>query len=220
MMGYQTGTLTGIKTWMVERGIRDRIAVWYLFVEKEKQKIGQIFAVIRKETEQKKAVKIAGKQKAEVLAERILDVYGDAVLRLAYTYVHNMSDAEDILQETLIRYLENRPVFENEKHEKAWLFRVAANLSKNKIAYNKIRQADQLEDQLIVQEREDLTFVWDAVKRLPESYREAIHLYYYEGFPTAQIAEILGKKESSVRSDLRRGREKLREVLREEYDFE
>ena len=220
MMGYQTGTLTGIKTWMVERGIRDRIAVWYLFVEKKKQKIGQIFAVIRKETEQKKAVKIAGKQKAEVLAERILDVYGDAVLRLAYTYVHNMSDAEDILQETLIRYLENRPVFENEKHEKAWLFRVAANLSKNKIAYNKIRQADQLEDQLIVQEREELTFVWDAVKRLPESYREAIHLYYYEGFPTAQIAEILGKKESSVRSDLRRGREKLREVLREEYDFE
>lgn len=77
-----------------------------------------------------------------MLAERILDVYGDAVLRLAYTYVHNMSDAEDILQETLIRYLENRPVFENEKHEKAWLFRVAANLSKNKIAYNKIRQAD------------------------------------------------------------------------------
>ena len=220
MMGYQTGTLVNIGTWMVERGIRDRIAVWYLFVEKKKQKIGQIFAVIRKETEQKKAVKIAGKQKAEVLAERILDVYGDAVLRLAYTYVHNMSDAEDILQETLIRYLENRPVFENEKHEKAWLFRVAANLSKNKIAYNKIRQADQLEDQLIVQEREDLTFVWDAVKRLPESYREAIHLYYYEGFPTAQIAEILGKKESSVRSDLRRGREKLREVLREEYDFE
>lgn len=44
-----------------------------------------------------------------VLAERIMDTYGNAVLRLAYTYVHNMSDAEDILQETLIRYLEHRP---------------------------------------------------------------------------------------------------------------
>lgn len=220
MMGYQSGTLVDTGTWMVERGIRDRIAAWYLFVEKEKRKIGQKFSVIRKKTERKETAKIAGKQKAEVLAERIMDVYGDAVLRLAYTYVHNMSDAEDILQETLIRYLENRPVFASENHEKAWLFRVAANLSKNKIAYNKIRQADQLEEQLIAQEREDLTFVWDAVKRLPESYREAIHLYYYEGFPTAQIAEILGKKESSVRSDLRRGREKLREVLREEYDFE
>ena len=42
MMGYQTGTLTGIKTWMVERGIRDRIAVWYLFVEKEETLSNQI----------------------------------------------------------------------------------------------------------------------------------------------------------------------------------
>ena len=216
MMGYQTGTLTGIKTWMVERGIRDRIAVWYLFVEKEKQKIGQIFAVIRKETEQKKAVKIAGKQKAEVLAERILDVYGDAVLRLAYTYVHNMSDAEDILQETLIRYLEKRPVFENEKHEKAWLFRVAANLSKNKIAYNKIRQADQLEDQLITQEREDLTFVWDAVKRLPESYREAIHLYYYEGYNSREIAQILKKPESTIRTYLQKAKKMIRKEIETE----
>ena len=216
MMGYQTGTLTGIKTWMVERGIRDRIAVWYLFVEKEKQKIGQIFAVIRKETEQKKAVKIAGKQKAEVLAERILDVYGDAVLRLAYTYVHNMSDAEDILQETLIRYLENRPVLENEKHEKAWLFRVAANLSKNKIAYNKIRQADQLEDQLIAQEREDLTFVWDAVKRLPESYREAIHLYYYEGYNSREIAQILKKPESTIRTYLQKAKKMIRKEIETE----
>jgi len=88
------------------------------------------------------------------------------------------------------------------------------------LSFLKREKSKQLEDQLIAQEREDLTFVWDAVKRLPESYREAIHLYYYEGFPTAQIAEILGKKESSVRSDLRRGREKLRDVLREEYDFE
>ena len=220
MMGYQTRALPGSGTWMTGRGIRNRITEWYLFVEKKKMQILQKLSMIGKEAESGKTVTIAGKQKTEVLAERIMDTYGNAVLRLAYTYVHNMSDAEDILQETLIRYLEHRPVFAGENHEKAWVFRVAANLSKNKIAYNKIRQADQLEDQLIAQEREDLTFVWDAVKRLPESYREAIHLYYYEGFPTAQIAEILGKKESSVRSDLRRGREKLREVLREEYDFE
>lgn len=220
MMGYQTRALPGSGTWMTESGIRNRITEWYLFVEKKKIQILQKFSMFRKEADLGKTVKIVGKQKMEVLAERIMDTYGNAVLRLAYTYVHNMSDAEDILQETLIRYLEHRLVFADENHEKAWIFRVAANLSKNKIAYNKIRQADQLENQLIVQEREDLTFVWDAVKRLPESYREAIHLHYYEGFSTAQIAEILGKKESSVRSDLRRGREKLREVLREEYDFE
>lgn len=204
----------------VVRWIRDRIDYWYLLMERKKKQVRAKSLTFQKISDQRKTVKIAGKQKTEVLAERILNVYGSAVLRLAYTYVHNMGDAEDILQETLIRFLEHHPVFENENHEKAWIFRVAANLSKNKIAYNKIRQTDQLEDQLIAQEREDLTFVWDAVKRLPENYREAVHLYYYEGFSTAQIAEILGKKDSSVRSDLRRGREKLREVLREEYDFE
>ena len=211
MTGYQKKVLPGIGVWLIEDRIRTGISFLQLF--RERKKINNLLkmSALQKETDRKKT---------KVLAERILNVYGSAVLRLAYTYVHNMGDAEDILQETLIRFLEHHPVFENENHEKAWIFRVAANLSKNKIAYNKIRQTDQLEDQLIAQEREDLTFVWDAVKRLPENYREAVHLYYYEGFSTAQIAEILGKKDSSVRSDLRRGREKLREVLREEYDFE
>ena len=138
-MGYQTRALPGSGTWMMESGIRNRITEWYLFVEKKKIQILQKFSMFRKEADLGKTVKIVGKQKMAVLAERIMDTYGNAVLRLAYTYVHNMSDAEDILQETLISYLEHRPVFAGENHEKAWIFRVAANLSKNKIAYNKIR---------------------------------------------------------------------------------
>lgn len=77
------------------------------------------------------------------------------------------------------------------------------------------RQADQLEETLVAQEREDLSYVWDAVKALPVPYREAIHLYYYEGYSTAQIAQILDQKESTVRSRLKRGREKLRPLLEE-----
>ena len=57
------------------------------------------------------------------------------------------------------------------------------------------------------------------MKRLPASDREVIHLFYYEGFSTAEIAGILGQKESTVRSRLMRGREKLRRVLKEAYDF-
>lgn len=77
------------------------------------------------------------------------------------------------------------------------------------------RQADQLEETLVAQEREDLSYVWDAVKALPVPYRETIHLYYYEGYSTAQIAQILDQKESTVRSRLKRGREKLRPLLEE-----
>ena len=152
-------------------------------------------------------------------AERLLDQYGNSVLRLAYSYLHNMSDAEEILQETLIRYLQTAPEFENSAHEKAWLMKVAANLSKNRIDYNQRRATDELKEELLAQDQEDLSFVWEAVKALPEQYRETIHLFYYEGYSTAQIARILTRKESSVRSDLRRGREKLKQVLKEAYDF-
>ena len=69
-------------------------------------------------------------------------------------------------------------------------------------------------------EREDLSFVWEAVKALPVPYQEVIHRFYYVGYFTAQIAKILHRKESTVRSNLRYGRIKLREFLREEYGFE
>ena len=152
--------------------------------------------------------------------EDALGRYGDSILRLAYSYLHNMSDAEDILQETLIKYMEADRKFESDVHKKAWLLRVAANLSKNKIDYNRIRQTDELEDTLVMEEREDLSFVWDAVKKLPEKYCEVIHLFYYEGYQTKEISKILSRNESSVRSDLKRGRERLKDVLREAYDFE
>lgn len=153
-------------------------------------------------------------------AARVLDSYGNAILRLAYTYMHSMSDAEDILQETLIRYLTKAPRFESAEHEKAWLLRVAANLSKNRLEYERIRRTDELEEELAAEEREDLSFVWEAVKSLPVKQREAVHLFYHEGCSTAQIAKILARNESSVRSDLRRGRERLKAILKEEYDYD
>ena len=153
-------------------------------------------------------------------AERMLTDYGGSVLRLAYSYLHNMSDAEEVLQDTLVQFLKTAPALDGPEHEKAWLLRVAANLSKNRLDYNKVRLTDELNEELVAEEREDLSFVWEAVKALPAQYRAAIHLFYYEGYSTRQIGEILGKKETTVRSDLHRGREKLKELLKGAYDFE
>lgn len=161
----------------------------------------------------------AGRASVNEQAARLLDKYGNHVLRLAYSYLHNMSDAEDILQDTLMQFLKAAPVLESPEHEKAWLLRVAANLSKNRIDYNRLRTSDELNEELAAEEREDLSFVWEAVKSLPVQYREVVHLFYHEGYGAAQIAKILGRKESTVRSDLRRGREKLKDVLKEAYDF-
>lgn len=153
-------------------------------------------------------------------AEQILSSYGNTILRYAYTYLHNMSGAEEVLQDTLIQFLKTAPTFANEQHKKAWLLRVAGNLSKNRISYNAIRQTDELREELVSESREDLSFVWDGVKALPEKYREAIHLFYYEGYSTKQIADILQKNETTVRSLLHRGRDRLKGILKEAYDFE
>ena len=146
--------------------------------------------------------------------------YEKSIYKLAYSYLNNSSDAEDILQETLIKYLEKMPYLQDENHEKAWLLRVAANLSLNRIKYNKVRETSELSEELVQDGRNDLSYVWEAVRKLPLNYRDAIHLYYLEGYATKEIAYILKRNESTIRSDLKRGREQLKDILKEEYGME
>jgi len=152
-------------------------------------------------------------------AEKYMKQYGNLILRFAYSYVHNKADAEEVLQETLIKVLDADPVFENETHEKAYILRAASNIAKNRIISNRRHESDELNEELAAEEREDLSFVWEAVKSLPEVQREVIHLFYQEGLQTVEISEVLGRNESTIRSDLRRARESLKRILKEEYDF-
>ncbi len=198
--------------------------LWECFSFKKLMNLLLCFVLYGEAPESRK--KAASREKALPSAQisqqagRIMTDYGNNVLRLAYSYLHNMSDAEDVLQDTLIQFIKKQPRFETVNHEKAWVLRVAINISKNKITYNKIRKTDELSDTLAANETEDLSFVWDAVKLLPSKYREVVHLFYYEGYSTAQIASLLSKKEATVRSLLLRARIKLKEVLKEVYDFE
>lgn len=164
--------------------------------------------------------KTNSRERINYQAERMLSEYGNAVLRLAYSYLHNTADAEEVLQDALVQFLRTAPVLNTKEHEKAWFLHVASNLSKNRIKYNAIRQTDELMEELVAENRDDLSFVWEAVKALPDKYREVVHLFYHEGYQTAQIAQILRMKEATVRSNLSRGREKLKTVLKEAYDFE
>ena len=165
-------------------------------------------------------------EQIEKEAEEIIDLHGNAILRLALSYLHNKEDAEDILQETLIKFVTVRPNFESEAHRKAWLMRVASNLAKNRIDYNKVRDTMELNEEIAGEVQEDLDHgeeykaIWDAVRSLPVHQREAIHLFYQEGYSTSEIAEITGRREATVRSDLKRARDKLKELLKEADDFE
>jgi RNA polymerase sigma-70 factor (ECF subfamily) len=159
------------------------------------------------------------KADTEAVAAHLLETWGNSMFRLAYSYLHSRADAEEVVQDTLIRYMRTQPVFQSPEHEKAWCLRVSANVAKNRIRYNRIRQTDELKETLVAEEREDLAFVWDAVRELPEKYREAVHLFYHEGYSTAEIAKILGRNEATVRSQLARAREQLKTILKEGYDF-
>lgn len=157
---------------------------------------------------------------ARKLAQQVLEQYGDNILRLAYSYVRNLADAQDVLQETLLQVMRSHPTFENEQHKKGWLFRVAISKAQNHLRQASRHATDELNENLIAENKEDLSYVWTAVASLPDKYRVVIHLFYYEGFSTAEISEITNQKDSTVRSILFRGRQLLKEQLKEAYDFD
>ncbi|MDO5516342.1 MAG: sigma-70 family RNA polymerase sigma factor [Clostridium sp.] len=157
--------------------------------------------------------------RTDEIIEQDLDCYGDMLLRLAYSYMKNMHDAEDILQDVFVQLMKNIDIFESSEHKKSWLITVTRNLCKNKLKSSWFKKRDELVE-LPYYDNYKNDDVLDAVMKLPLKYREVIHLFYYEDYTTAQIAGIINKKESTVRSLLHRGRNILKDVLKEGYDFE
>ena len=148
-------------------------------------------------------------------AEAAVRKYGDSLMRIAYTYTRNMEDAQDMVQEAFIKYLTKAPEFLSSEHEKAWLIRITINICKNHLASSYIKGRAELDENLSVCD-EHSTLI-DAVDSLPEKYRTAIHLFYYEGYSTKEIAKIIGLTESAVTSRLQRGRGLLKKMLGDDF---
>ena len=152
--------------------------------------------------------------------ERVLEEHGQRILHLAYSYLGSREDAEDILQDTLVRYMDKAPDFRSPEHEKAWLLRGAANLCKNRLKAPWRNHPEIPENYPGEGVPEESMALLQAVSALPVPYREVIHLFYYEDATTAEIAAILGKREGTVRSLLSRGRERLRQSWKGGPDHE
>lgn len=152
--------------------------------------------------------------------ESIYQKYADRLFSIAYTVCQNREDAEDAMQDTLIRYDGIRKEFESEEHVKAWLIRVAVNRAKDiRAAFWRRNQVDY-EDylaQLPFEEPSD-SRLFQAVMGLDEKYRIVIHMYYYEDYDVREIADILKCPSGTVKSRLSRGRALLKETLKEEWN--
>jgi len=143
--------------------------------------------------------------------------YADMVYRLALLRTRSRADAEDVAQEVFFRCLRRQPVFASAEHQKAWLLTVTVNCSKNLLtsAFRRHTVGEESLAGLAAQPGSD-PWVWELVASLPEKYKTAIHLHYYEGYSVAEIARITASNESTVKSRLHRGRAMLKEKMTEE----
>ena len=137
--------------------------------------------------------------------------YKDTVFRVALNALGSPVDADDIVQETLIRLLEHEEPFENEMHAKYWLIRVALNLCKNMLR-SPWRSSIPLEmaEAVPVFDRPEDNELYEKVMTLPEKYRIVLYLFYYEEYSVKEIADILNIRVSAVTSRLSRARQKLK----------
>ena len=146
-------------------------------------------------------------------AERLVNTYSDLILRLSWTYLKSTQDGEDICQTVLLKLLTGEEAFESPEHERAWVIRTTVNACKDELRAFR-RRAVPL-DALAEAAAPELprSEVLDAVMALPVKYREAVYLFYYEGYAVKEIAALTGRSEAAVSAHLSRGRKRLRELL-------
>ncbi len=140
-----------------------------------------------------------------------------SIVRVAYTYVQSIQDAEDIAQDTFLSYLGSAKTFESDEHEKAWLLRVCINKSRNLLKSGWHKSRNPLPEGLSVLPPEE-NAVLAAVLHLEEKYRTPIHLYYYEGYAIGEIARLLQLPSATVGTRLARARKQLKAQLGGAFD--
>ena len=138
------------------------------------------------------------------------------VWNVCLSFLRNPSDTEDAVQETFLRLIREERRFESGEHVKAWLIHTAKNVCRDELRRARRTELPLDEARRAASPSPEIDETLSAVRSLPEKYRAAIYLFYYEGLPVEQIARLLDRRQSTVRSDLRRGRALLRKQLEAE----
>lgn len=146
-------------------------------------------------------------------AERLVETYSDLILRLSYTYLKSAQDGEDICQTVLLKLLTGNETFDSPEHERAWVIRTAINCCKDELRAFRRRSVPLEEAEEKAAPEPPRLEVLDAVMALPRKYREAIYLFYYEGYSVEEIGALTGRSGAAVSAHLSRGRKKLKTML-------
>ncbi|MGA9290625.1 MAG: sigma-70 family RNA polymerase sigma factor [Anaerobacillus sp.] len=164
------------------------------------------------------------------LIEELMDHYGEALMRLVYTYVKDWGKAEDIIQEVFLACFLKLNTFRGEASLKNWLYRIAINRChdhirswsfKNLIPSNmisKLMNNDGTSPELIAVRNEESHRLRHEILQLPLKYRETFILFYHEDLSIKDISSLLDTKEATIKSRLHRARRLLETRLCDEKE--
>lgn len=148
------------------------------------------------------------------------EAYVDDIYRLCFSFLKNQMDAEDAVQETFIKYYHLEKDFEKEVGKKAWLIVTASNQCKDMLKHwwRKRKDITDYEEQ-ICSKRQEMDEMMELILQLPEKYKTAVYCYYYEGYNSREIAKILHKPESTIRTYLQKARKLLKQEMQQEGEY-
>jgi len=157
--------------------------------------------------------------------ERIVNEYGDALLRMCFLYLKDHAMAEDAVQETFLRAFRHQDGFRGESSVKTWITRIAINVCKDMLTdpWARHRSGEDLPDEATPEpsfSSEDRYVITGKIANLPPKYKEVILLHYYQELKLSEIAEILGESEATIKTRLKRARDMLRSELKGVFDDE
>lgn len=144
----------------------------------------------------------------------VYGAYVNDIYRLCFSFMKNYMDAEDAVQETFLKYLHRRKSFASEEHKKAWLIVTATNQCKDMLKHwwRKRRNLDDYTE-LVGKNDSEIDEVMSIIMKLPEKYKTPVYLYYYESYNSREIAKLLRKPESTIRTYLQKAKKMLRQEL-------
>lgn len=139
------------------------------------------------------------------------------VYRLSFTYLRSVEDAEDCTEDVFVKVLTGNPSFQNEAHERKWLTVTTINLCKDRLKSYSKKHVQSLDEDAFPEpaasEKEDQSDILEAVMNLPVHLKDVVLLFYYDGYKTEEIAEMLSRPASTVRNQLSDARKALKKKL-------
>jgi len=152
---------------------------------------------------------------------QLYDQYCKAMFNTAYNFVKDDDIAQDVMQEAFIKAFKKIETFSGEATFGAWLKRIVVNQSLDWIKKQKI-QTVELNDNIVYMADDEplevdaeikLSAIYKCIEELPQKCKNVVKLYLIEGYDHQEVAQILEISEVASRSQLSRGKSKLKELL-------